>query len=108
MVFGTSRSPWTLAPFGLPQGSVLASLLYLLYTSGIGTLLSSYRVLSQLYADDTQTYLHCPSTAAMGWPLVPCTRQWGPLQIGCPQTDSASMPKKPNSFGWSPGSSWQS
>src|SRR6218665_925027 len=41
-------------------------------------------------------------------PLVPCTRQWGPLQIGCPQTDSASTPKKPNSSGWATGSSWQS
>src|SRR6218665_811128 len=37
-----------------------------------------------------------------------CTRQWGPLQIGCPQTDSASTPKKPNSSGWATGSSWQS
>src|SRR6218665_3886003 len=33
---------------------------------------------------------------------------WGPLQIGCPQTDSASTPKKPNSSGWATGSSWQS
>src|SRR6218665_330478 len=29
VVFGTSRSPWALAPFGLPQGSVLAPLQYL-------------------------------------------------------------------------------
>src|SRR6218665_626500 len=72
VVLGTSGSPWALAPFGLPQGSVLAPLLYLLYTSDIGTPLSSYGVLIQLYADDTQAYLHCPSTSAMG-PLVPCT-----------------------------------
>src|SRR6218665_3032519 len=29
-------------------------------------ILSSYGVLSQLYADDTQAYLHCHSTSAMG------------------------------------------
>src|SRR6218665_2431120 len=33
-----------------------------------------------------------PPPRQMG-PLVPCTRQWGPLQIGCPQTDSVSTPK---------------
>src|SRR6218665_350224 len=26
-------------------------------------------------------------------PLVPCTRQWGPLQIGCPQTTPPQRPK---------------
>src|SRR6218665_2140304 len=35
-------------------------------TRAIGSPALSYGVLSQLYADDTQAYLHCPSTSAMG------------------------------------------
>src|SRR6218665_3059082 len=58
------RSPWVPAPYGLPQGSVLGPLLYIIYTSDIAALLASYSALAQLYADDVQTYLHCsPSDA---------------------------------------------
>ena len=63
VVLGTIRSPWALARFGLPQGSVLVP--YYIYSTLL-TLLSSYGILSQLYADDTQEYLHCPSTPAVG------------------------------------------
>src|ERR1700733_7399435 len=59
VVHGSSRSLWVPAPFGLPQGSVLGPLLYILYTSEIGALLAASAVLGQLYADDVQAYTHC-------------------------------------------------
>ena len=36
-------------------------LLYILYASGIGALLTSYGLSHQLYADDVQAYTHCSS-----------------------------------------------
>ena len=45
-------------------------------------MLYTYGVLSQLYADDTQAYLHCPSADAMGTAHA-MHQAMGPLQIGC-------------------------
>src|SRR6218665_724226 len=64
VVHGPSRSAWVPAPYGLPQGSVLGPLLYIIYTSKIGPLLSATSVLGHLYADDIQAYLHCPASNA--------------------------------------------
>ena len=49
---------------GLPQGSVLGPLLYIMFTADLSTLLATCSLLSHSYADDVQSYVHCrPSEA---------------------------------------------
>src|SRR6218665_3088654 len=67
VVHGSSRSQWVPAAHGLPQGSVLAPLLYMyiIYTSEFGPLLADCALLGQLYAYGVQAYLHCLASDAM-------------------------------------------
>src|SRR6218665_3440105 len=51
-------------PLWSPQGSVLGTLLYIIYTSDIASLLASQAMLGQLYADDVQVYKHFPASDA--------------------------------------------
>src|SRR6218665_17218 len=65
VVHGSPRSQWVPTPHGLPQGSVLAPLLCIIYTLELGPLLTDCALLGQLYADDVQAYLHCLAPDAM-------------------------------------------
>ena len=59
MRLGNSNSPSSILRFGIPQGSVLGPILYVLYTADIAELVKSLGFGVHLYADDTQLYGSC-------------------------------------------------
>jgi hypothetical protein len=56
---GSSRSASTLLFCGVPQGSVLGPILFILYTADLVPLIDQHSLHGHLYADDTQTYGSC-------------------------------------------------
>ena len=56
---GNRHSPPSKVLYGVPQGSVLGPVSYVLYTSDVARLVEALGLGAHLYADDTQLHDHC-------------------------------------------------
>ena len=54
---GTASLKPTVCDCGVPQGSVLGSILFTIYTPPVAKVADAYRVVQQQYSDDMQLYI---------------------------------------------------
>ena len=65
VAIGGRRSGWRAIRFGVPQGSVLGPLLYVLFTAEIPQIIGSSGLNAHQYADDVQAYVHCRAAGSV-------------------------------------------
>ena len=65
IISGNSRSKWVPVVLGVPQGSVLGPLLFILFTADITSLIPRHSATGHLFADDVQAYVHGPPSAQL-------------------------------------------
>ena len=58
IITGETRTGWVQVKLGVPQGSVLGPLLFILYTADISSLFPLTNSSGHLFADDVQAYVH--------------------------------------------------